>query len=211
MSNALFKGLLLSYVINYINVPMFLQYNIALFFYLTVGLFYFVLDFVSDCDLIDFSIFKTCFQHYLASIFLSIIPVSITFSIFISNICLILIVKSCMWSETECSICREKSCDVKLACTHNFHWYCISRWRMNNTTCPLCRETMTSFDESKIYIVEPLKRNLKQLFSIQSIIFEFTILWLHYIIVDIEMKNQVRHSVYLIYLHQEIQFNTMSD
>lgn len=47
--------------------------------------------------------------------------------------------------KDECSICLK---DLKiqhipvrnLMCSHSFHSVCISKWKIQNTTCPLCRK-----------------------------------------------------------------------
>jgi hypothetical protein len=51
-------------------------------------------------------------------------------------------------SVSICSICLEsnkndENVSEKLICGHLYHKDCISQWLKNNTTCPLCRVTVT--------------------------------------------------------------------
>ena len=43
-----------------------------------------------------------------------------------------------------CSICLENSTQnvVRLACSHDFHMYCIMPWYEIEMTCPICRNIM---------------------------------------------------------------------
>ncbi|KAL3281373.1 hypothetical protein HHI36_004583 [Cryptolaemus montrouzieri] len=47
--------------------------------------------------------------------------------------------------ELKCSICSEIFINaVTLNCSHSFCKYCILRWRKNNQSCPICRQTISS-------------------------------------------------------------------
>ena len=55
------------------------------------------------------------------------------------------------FENKECSICLEptnkiscgKEMPVCLHCDHVFHYKCISEWYNNNSSCPVCRETIS--------------------------------------------------------------------
>lgn len=49
--------------------------------------------------------------------------------------------------NTQCSICRnslQNTACRRLSCNHSFHVNCIDRWFCTSSSCPLCREEMTS-------------------------------------------------------------------
>ena len=50
-------------------------------------------------------------------------------------------------NKTQCMICLNESdyyeCSMrKLKCNHKFHYECLSKWKENNNTCPVCRESI---------------------------------------------------------------------
>ncbi|KAJ9585215.1 hypothetical protein L9F63_002978 [Diploptera punctata] len=49
---------------------------------------------------------------------------------------------------TECCICLERKPDVMLPCAHSYCMPCIEQWNVNNKTCPICRETLDSTDDT---------------------------------------------------------------
>ncbi|PNF28531.1 hypothetical protein B7P43_G14334 [Cryptotermes secundus] len=48
----------------------------------------------------------------------------------------------------ECCICLERKPDVMLPCAHSYCMPCIEQWNVNNKTCPICRETLDSTDDT---------------------------------------------------------------
>lgn len=45
--------------------------------------------------------------------------------------------------DEQCSICLETlSCEKVTECKHRFCRICIEKWKMHNTTCPMCRSTI---------------------------------------------------------------------
>ncbi|PSN53610.1 RING finger protein 141 [Blattella germanica] len=48
----------------------------------------------------------------------------------------------------ECCICLERRPDVMLPCAHSYCMPCIEQWNVNNKTCPICRETLDSTDDT---------------------------------------------------------------
>ncbi|XP_067000317.2 RING finger protein 141 [Anabrus simplex] len=48
----------------------------------------------------------------------------------------------------ECCICLERKPDVMLPCAHSYCLPCIEQWNVNNKTCPICRETLDSTDDT---------------------------------------------------------------
>jgi len=51
-------------------------------------------------------------------------------------------------SLEECTICLERKPDVILPCTHSYCLPCIEQWNVDHKTCPVCRETLKSTDDS---------------------------------------------------------------
>ena len=51
-------------------------------------------------------------------------------------------------SLDECCICLERKPDVILPCTHSYCLPCIEQWNVDHKTCPVCRETLASTDDS---------------------------------------------------------------
>lgn len=51
-------------------------------------------------------------------------------------------------SLEECCICLERKPDVILPCTHSYCLPCIEQWNVDHKTCPVCRETLKSTDDS---------------------------------------------------------------
>ncbi|GLV35487.1 murashka [Carabus blaptoides fortunei] len=49
---------------------------------------------------------------------------------------------------SECCICLERKPDVILPCAHSYCLLCIEQWNVNNKTCPICRETLVSTDDT---------------------------------------------------------------
>ncbi|KAL0272799.1 UNVERIFIED_CONTAM: hypothetical protein PYX00_005637 [Menopon gallinae] len=48
----------------------------------------------------------------------------------------------------ECSICMERKPDVLLPCAHAYCMPCIEQWNTSHKTCPFCRETLNSTDDT---------------------------------------------------------------
>uniref|UniRef100_A0A6M2DH36 RING finger protein 141 n=1 Tax=Xenopsylla cheopis TaxID=163159 RepID=A0A6M2DH36_XENCH len=48
----------------------------------------------------------------------------------------------------ECCICLERKSEVMLPCAHSYCLPCIEQWNVNNKTCPLCRETLQSTEDT---------------------------------------------------------------
>ncbi|XP_071452890.1 RING finger protein 141-like isoform X1 [Hetaerina americana] len=55
---------------------------------------------------------------------------------------------------TECCICLERQPDVLLPCTHSYCQHCIEQWNVDHKTCPVCRETLESTDDTWVVISE---------------------------------------------------------
>ncbi|XP_046394031.1 RING finger protein 141-like isoform X1 [Ischnura elegans] len=55
---------------------------------------------------------------------------------------------------TECCICLERQPDVLLPCTHSYCQHCIELWNVDHKTCPVCRETFESTDDTWVVISE---------------------------------------------------------
>lgn len=51
-------------------------------------------------------------------------------------------------SLDECCICLERRPDVILPCAHSYCLPCIEQWNVDHKTCPVCRETLDSTDDS---------------------------------------------------------------
>ncbi|CAH0395738.1 unnamed protein product [Bemisia tabaci] len=56
---------------------------------------------------------------------------------------------------TECCICLERKPDVMLPCAHSYCHVCLEQWKVNNSTCPVCRETISNKDESWVISEAP--------------------------------------------------------
>ena len=73
----------------------------------------------------------------------------------------------------ECSICLDMLTTDKLwlTCNHVFHNTCITRWKNQSDTCPVCRCTITSFYkpllksmiQSCYETIYPMKNNVSKL------------------------------------------------
>lgn len=48
----------------------------------------------------------------------------------------------------ECCICLERKPDVMLPCAHAYCMPCIEQWNTSHKTCPFCRETLDSTDDT---------------------------------------------------------------
>lgn len=71
----------------------------------------------------------------------------------------------------QCSICFEtiSNCDKKsLNCNHSFHRNCINTWLREQDTCPLCRASQTSREETRTSREDPFMSALNQLSSATS-------------------------------------------
>lgn len=55
----------------------------------------------------------------------------------------------------ECCICLERKTDVILPCAHSYCLPCIEQWNVSNKTCPVCRETLDSTDDSWVISEKP--------------------------------------------------------
>lgn len=51
-------------------------------------------------------------------------------------------------ANQECCICLERKPEVILPCAHSYCLCCIEQWNVNNKTCPICRETLQSTDDT---------------------------------------------------------------
>lgn len=48
----------------------------------------------------------------------------------------------------ECIICMERKPEITLPCTHCYCLLCIEQWNDSNKTCPVCRATVESTEDS---------------------------------------------------------------
>uniref|UniRef100_T1IQR9 RING finger protein 141 n=1 Tax=Strigamia maritima TaxID=126957 RepID=T1IQR9_STRMM len=55
----------------------------------------------------------------------------------------------------ECCICMERTPEVILPCAHMYCLPCIEQWNVSNKTCPICRETLETTDESWVISEKP--------------------------------------------------------
>lgn len=55
----------------------------------------------------------------------------------------------------ECCICMERRPEVILPCAHNYCLPCIEQWNVSNKTCPVCRETLESTEDSWVISEKP--------------------------------------------------------
>ncbi|XP_063239763.1 RING finger protein 141-like [Bacillus rossius redtenbacheri] len=55
---------------------------------------------------------------------------------------------------SECCICLERRPEVMLPCAHSYCLPCIEQWKVNNSTCPLCRGYLDS-DEAWVISEAP--------------------------------------------------------
>ncbi|XP_013410899.1 RING finger protein 141-like isoform X2 [Lingula anatina] len=63
---------------------------------------------------------------------------------------------SCASEEAnECIICMERKADVILPCAHLYCEQCIDRWSVSSHTCPVCRATVSSTDETWVLTEKP--------------------------------------------------------
>lgn len=62
----------------------------------------------------------------------------------------------------ECCICLERTPDVMLPCAHSYCLPCIEQWNVNNKTCPICRETLDSTDDTWVISEAPESQEISQ-------------------------------------------------
>lgn len=55
----------------------------------------------------------------------------------------------------ECCICLERKPELILPCAHSYCLPCIEQWSVDHSTCPVCRETVSSTDEGWVLGEEP--------------------------------------------------------
>ena len=55
----------------------------------------------------------------------------------------------------ECCICLERRPELILPCAHSYCLPCIEQWSVDHSTCPVCRETVSSTDEGWVLGEEP--------------------------------------------------------
>lgn len=61
----------------------------------------------------------------------------------------------CSSSLDECCICMERKPDIILPCAHNYCLPCIEQWNDAHKTCPVCRETLDSTEDSWVISEKP--------------------------------------------------------
>jgi len=62
----------------------------------------------------------------------------------------------------ECCICLERKPDVMLPCAHSYCMPCIEQWNVNNKTCPICRETLDSTDDTWVISEVPGSQEISE-------------------------------------------------
>ncbi|GAB6018415.1 hypothetical protein CHUAL_000130 [Chamberlinius hualienensis] len=55
----------------------------------------------------------------------------------------------------ECCICMERKPELILPCAHSYCVPCIEQWNVSSKTCPVCRETLESTDDSWVISEAP--------------------------------------------------------
>ena len=74
-----------------------------------------------------------------------------------------------MNSNIECIICLDKLSEKPIkttSCMHIFHEECIDNWIKNNTSCPICRNTIHINQEVLV-----VRTNRSYLITIMNILF----------------------------------------
>ena len=71
-------------------------------------------------------------------------------------------------NSEECAICcccTQKSNNLK--CGHNFHQHCLNKWIIfgKNTSCPICRDLLSTSLEVKLVFYLKMSRDLKKLYN----------------------------------------------
>ena len=81
-----------------------------------------------------------------------------------------------MNSSIECIICLDKLSEKPIkttSCMHIFHEECIDNWIKNNTSCPICRNTLYRNQEVLV-----IRANRSYLSTIMNILFFFIIFFM---------------------------------
>ncbi|XP_076036274.1 RING finger protein 141-like isoform X2 [Oratosquilla oratoria] len=65
-------------------------------------------------------------------------------------------------SLEECCICLERKPDVILPCTHAYCLPCIEQWNGVDKTCPVCRESLKSTDDTWVISEVPDNEQVTQ-------------------------------------------------
>ena len=86
----------------------------------------------------------------------------------------------------ECSICYDritrKTGRVQLACSHMYHYRCLTHWFLNQEiqTCPLCRKESNDY-EKIIHTYTRIQTVVEHEYMYRSILFH-VVLWVIYAI-----------------------------
>src|SRR6056300_1301405 len=67
-------------------------------------------------------------------------------------------------TQHDCPVCCEElpKCGknvVTSECGHQFHYSCLFRWNIDNTSCPMCRTDFTELPEPTPQVPQPQNSN----------------------------------------------------
>jgi len=74
--------------------------------------------------------------------------------------------------DDSCCICMDSKPQVSLPCAHSYCLACIEQWNVDHKTCPICRETLETTDDTWVLEDRPNSKDVSQ--EIQKSLFDLT-------------------------------------